>query len=318
MKRVLITGVGGMDGSHMADKLIELGGYEVFGTERKLSADFPPNIAPLKDKIELVTVDLMDSNGVSKMISDIKPDVFFHFAAASFAGNNETPWPTIENNVKSQLHLHLAIQNAGIDPLFIIACSGIEYGSVDPKDLPIDEQTELKPNNMYALSKVGQDMMGATYSALGQKVIRVRPFNHAGHRRGGDFVESAIAKQIVAAEKGGEAVIKIGNTTPRRDWSHVTDVINAYIALSERGKVGEVYNIGSGVSHSVQELLDTMLSYTKIKPRIETDQSKVRKVDEADLRADISKIKKDTGWEPKKTFEEMCEDTLSWWRAQEV
>lgn len=316
MRKVLITGVGGMDGSHMADKLIELGGYKVYGTERKLSSDFPPNIYQLKGKIGLVTVDLMDEDGVGEMIKKVRPDVIFHFAAASYAGNNNNPWPTIENNMKGQLSLHLAIQKVGVDPLFIIACSGHEYGDVGVKDLPIDEETDLKPANMYGLSKVGQDMLGATYFALGQKIIRARPFNHAGPRRGGDFVESAIAKQIVDIENGGKSVVKIGNTTSRRDWLHVSDVIEAYLALAESGKVGEVYNIGSGVSHSVQELLSTMLSFSKIKPKIETDESKVRKVDEKDLRADISKIKKDTGWQPRLTFEKMCEDTLNWWREQ--
>ena len=137
-----------MDGSHMADKLIELGGYKVFGTERKLSSDFPPNISQLKGKIELVTVDLMDEDGVVEMIEKVKPDIIFHFAAASYAGNNNDPWPTIENNMKGQLSLHLAIQKVGVNPLFIIACSGHEYGDVSATDSPIDEQTELKPANM--------------------------------------------------------------------------------------------------------------------------------------------------------------------------
>jgi GDP-4-dehydro-6-deoxy-D-mannose reductase len=258
---------------------------------------------------------MKDAGATDKLIDEVKPDWIFHLAAA-FSNPDMTDWEVIHNNMLSEINLFEAIKKSGIFPRVLIAGSSVVYGDGNIGG-ETDEKTELKPKNLYGISKVGQDMIGYKYFAADKMdVIRVRPFNHAGARRGAAFVEGAFAKQIAEIEKSGvkSGEIKVGNLTPTRDWLDVRDVVEAYIRLMEKGVAGEVYNVCSSVSHSVQELLDTLISLSNVEVLVTTDVNLVRKNDDPGMSASNKKLKADTGWEQKYSFEDMCQSILDYWR----
>ncbi len=316
MKRVLITGISGMVGSTLAERLVEIGGFEIHGTDRGSENDiFPINLAQVKSQIALHRFDMKDAGATGGIIDEIKPDWIFHLAAA-FSNPDMTDWEVIHNNMLSEINLFEAIKKTGISPRVLVAGSSVVYGDGNIGG-ETDEKTELKPKNLYAISKVGQDMIGYKYFAADKMdVIRARPFNHAGARRGAAFVEGAFAKQIVEIEKSGVKVgeIKVGNLTPTRDWLDVRDVVEAYIRLMEKGISGEVYNICSSVSHSVSELLDTLISLSNVEVKVTTSEDLVRKNDDPGMSASNKKLIKDTGWVQKYSFEDMCQSILDYWR----
>ena len=316
MKRVLITGISGMVGSTLAERLVEIGGFEIHGTDRGSENDiFPINLFKVKNEVALHRFDMKDTGAIDGVIDEVKPDWIFHLAAA-FSNPDMTDWEVIHNNMLSEINLFEAIKKSGISPRVLIAGSSVVYGDGNIGG-ETDEKTELRPKNLYGISKVGQDMIGYKYFAADKMdVIRARPFNHAGARRGAAFVEGAFAKQIVEIEKSGVKTgeIKVGNLTPTRDWLDVRDVVEAYIRLMEKGVSGEVYNICSSVSHSVQELLDTLIGLSNVEVKVTTSEDLVRKNDDPGMSASNKKLIKDTGWVQKYSFEDMCQSILDYWR----
>lgn len=319
MKRVLITGVSGMVGSTLADKLVELGGVELCGTDRGREDDgYPENLHGVQDKLDLRRLDMQDGLAIEKLIAEVRPEWIFHLAAA-FSNPDMTEWEVIHNNVLGQINLLEAVKKAGISARVLIAGSSVIYGDGNV-GMVTDESSELKPKSLYAVSKVGQDLVGYKYFAADKMdIIRARPFNHAGARRGPAFVESAFARQIVEIEKnqGGVGEIKVGNLDPTRDWLDVRDVVNAYIKLMEKGVSGEVYNVCSGVSRSVRELLDTLIKLSGIEVKVIVDEGLVRKNDDPGMTTNNDKLINDTGWKPQYSFEDMCESILNYWRLKD-
>lgn len=319
MKRVLITGVSGMVGSTLADRLAELGAFELYGTDRGRSEDdFPENLLGVKDKLKLFRLDMQDELAVTDLVKEVRPDWVFHLAAA-FSNPDMTEWEVIHNNVLGEINLLEAVKKSEITARVLIAGSSVVYGDGNV-GMITDESSELKPKSLYAVSKVGQDLVGYKYfSADKMDVIRARPFNHAGARRGPAFVESAFARQVVEIEKkhGGVGEIKVGNLDPTRDWLDVRDVVNAYIKLMEKGTAGEVYNVCSGVSRSVRELLDTLIKLSGIDVKVIVDEGLVRKNDDPGMITSNKKLIKDTGWKQEYSFEDMCESILNYWRSRD-
>ncbi len=316
MKKVLITGVSGMVGSTLADRLCEIGGYEIHGTDRGGENDaFPENLINIKDKIVLHRFDMKDVDAIDRVIADVKPDQIFHLAAA-FSNPDMTEWEVIHNNVLGQINLLEAVKKNQVGSRILVVGSSVVYGDGNVGGIT-DEATELKPKSLYAISKVGQDLVGYKYFAAdGIDIVRVRPFNHAGARRGPSFVESAFARQIIAIERSSEkeGEIKVGNLSPTRDWLDVRDVVEAYIELMKSGVSGEVYNVCSGQSRSVQNLLDTLIELSGVDVKVVVDESLVRKNDDPGMSTSNEKLVKDTGWKQKFTFEDMCQNILDYWR----
>ena len=193
-----------------------------------------------------------------------------------------------------------------------------EYGRVAPGDLPIREAQPLRPDSPYGVSKVTQDMLGLQYFlSRGLPVIRVRPFNHIGPRQTRRFVAPAFASQIAAIEVGKQPpVMKVGNLSASRDFTDVRDVVRAYVLALEHGEPGEVYNIGSGASHSIRSLLDRLLSLSTVNISIETDTTRLRPADVPDVVCDASRLRAATGWQPRVTFDQSLSDLLDYERTQ--
>ena len=316
MKKVLITGVSGMVGSTLADRLYEIGGYEIHGTDRGSENEaFPENLINLKDKIIIHRFDMKDAEAIDKVIADVEPDQIFHLAAA-FSNPDMTEWEVIHNNVLGQINLLEAVKKNQVESRVLVVGSSVVYGDGNVGGIT-DETSELKPKSLYAISKVGQDLVGYKYFAAdGIDIVRVRPFNHAGARRGPSFVESAFARQIIAIERSNEKMgeIRVGNLSPTRDWLDVRDVVEAYIELMKSGVSGEVYNVCSGQSRSVQNLLDTLIELSGVNVEVVTDESLVRKNDDPGMTTSNEKLVRDTNWKQKFTFEDMCQSILDYWR----
>jgi GDP-4-dehydro-6-deoxy-D-mannose reductase len=277
---------------------------QVFGLIRWRSR--MENIVHIKDRIHLIEADLKDLVSLKKCFAEAKPDRIFHLAAQSFVPTSWTcPAETFAINAIGQINLFEAVLSLGLSPKIQIAGSSEEYGLVNTDEVPMKESNPLRPLSPYAVSKVAQDLLGT------------RGFNHTGPRRGEVFICSNFAKQIVEIEKKKrEPVIYVGNLEARRDFTDVRDTVRAYWLSLEKGIEGEVYNIGTGKTYSIHEILQMLLSLAQIDVRIEVDPTRLRPSDVPVLLSDSTKFRKLTGWEPKIPFSQSLQNLLDYWRER--
>jgi GDP-4-dehydro-6-deoxy-D-mannose reductase len=315
--RVLITGITGFVGSYMAEYALAQGA-EVFGSSRWRSKT--ENIEHLRSKITLIESDLRDLSSVRNLLESSSPDYVVHLAAQSFVGASwQTPAETLSTNIISQVNVLEAVRGLKMSPRFLAVGSSEEYGLVFEDELPIRETNPLRPLSPYAVSKVAQDMMGYQYfRSYGLPIIRTRAFNHEGPRRGEVFVTSNFAKQVAEIEAGlRDPVLFVGDLKPRRDYSDVRDVVRGYWLLLERGEPGEVYNLCSGRSWAIQQVLDFLLDQSTVKGiGVKTDPTRLRPSDVMWLEGDASKIEKVVGWKVEIPFERTLRDLLGYWRQR--
>lgn len=313
--RVLITGITGFAGSHLADYYLARGGVDVHGLIRWRSRT--ENIEHFTDKVTLHECDLRDAGSTRDVVEHVKPDFIFHLAAQSFVPTSwRAPSESLTTNVLGQLHIFEAVRKTGLKCRIQIACSSEEYGMVYENELPIKEENPLRPMSPYAVSKVSQDLLGYQFfMSYKMDVVRTRGFNHTGPRRGPVFVCSDFAKQIVDIEYGDkDPVIHVGNLEAKRDFSDVRDVVRGYVLALEKGKPGEVYNICQEKCWSVKEILDMLLKYSKKDIEVKQDPARLRPSDVPVLLGDCSKFRKDTGYKPEIPFEKTLEDIVEYWR----
>lgn len=316
--KVLITGITGFAGSHLAEHILaEHPGVEVFGLVRWRSR--MENIQGILDKVVLKEGDLKDIVSLMAVLGQVKPDRIFHLAAQSFVPTSwKLPAETFAINAIGEIHLFEAALSLNLRPRIQIAGSSEEYGMVYPDEVPMKETNPLRPLSPYAVSKVAQDLLAYQYfKSYGLHTVRTRGFNHTGPRRGDVFVTSNFAKQVVEIEKGKrEPVVRVGNLEAKRDFSDVRDVVRAYWLAVEKGEPGDVYNIGTGRAFAMKEVLDTLLALSKVKVRVEVDPERLRPSDVPILLADCVKFRKMTGWEARIPFEKTMADLLDYWRAR--
>jgi GDP-4-dehydro-6-deoxy-D-mannose reductase len=316
--RVLITGITGMVGSHLAEYCLERGDVEVVGTVRWRSPR--ENIAGVAGQVRLVDCDLRDQAAVRRLVAGVNPEVVFHLAAQSYVPASWSgPADTFSTNVLAQVHLLEAMRDLDlVDVPIHIAGSSEEYGLVHPEETPITEDNPLRPLSPYAVSKVTQDLMAWQYHrSFGLRTVRTRAFNHEGPRRGEVFVTSNFAKQIAEIEAGRRPpVLEVGNLNAKRDFHDVRDTVRAYWLAATEGEPGEVYNIGRGEAWSIQEVLDLLLSMAKVGVEVRPVAERMRPSDVELLVCDPTKFRERTAWEPKIPFDQTLADTLDYWRER--
>jgi GDP-4-dehydro-6-deoxy-D-mannose reductase len=315
--RVLITGFTGFVGSHLAEYLVARGDVEVFGTHRWRSR--MDNVEHLRDRVRFVECDLHDPGAVRRVLRDVRPERIFHLAAQSYVPSSWlVPAETLGGNLLGQLHLFEALRELELPAQVHIAGSSEEYGLVRPNEIPIREESPLRPLSPYAVSKVAQDMLAYQYwQSYRLHVVRTRAFNHTGPRRGEVFVTSNFARQIAQIEKGRrEPVVFVGNLESVRDFTDVRDIVRAYWLALERGAPGEVYNICSGRGYTARQVLDILLGLAQVKATIQEDLARMRPSDVTLLVGDCSKFQRATGWQPTIPFEVTLKDLLEHWRSR--
>jgi GDP-4-dehydro-6-deoxy-D-mannose reductase len=273
----------------------------------------------LRGRVLVVTADLDNLEQVVSALERVQPDVIFHLAAQSNVPQSfEDPAGTLTSNLLGQLHLFQAALRLHQDPLFLIACSNEIYGLVRPDELPIGEDTPLRPVNPYAVSKAAQDLLAYQYHISSQlRTIRLRPFNHIGPRQSDRLAASSFAAQIARIEASLQPpLLRVGNLAAERDFTDVRDIVHAYELAARHCEPGLAYNIGSGRCVSIRWLLDTLLTLSTCDIAIEPDPTRMRPADVPQVICDSRRFRQLTGWEPRISLEQTLYDLLEYWRKQ--
>jgi GDP-mannose 4,6-dehydratase len=319
--RVLITGLTGFVGSHLAEYILsEHPDVDVAGLLRWRSPK--NNIEAILDKVTLCYGDLLDAGSLRLILTQQRPDIIFHLAAQSYVDYSFlAPASTLDTNVVGTCNLLETVKQIkqidGYDPVVHICSSSEVYGQVKPDEVPITESNTFRPASPYAVGKVGEDMLAMQYWLSWKiKTIRTRMFTHTGPRRGEVFVVSNFAKQIAAIEAGlQELVIKVGNLDSVRTFSDVRDAVRAYWLLVTKCKPGEVYNIGGNDTMTIGEMLDKLREMSTTKDiKVEVDPARLRPSDVTLQIPCVDKFRNETGWKPEIKFEKTLKDTLEYWR----
>ena len=333
-KKVLITGITGMVGSHLCDYLLENTDWEIWGVCRWRSP--LDNVQHLldrvnrKDRVFFEYADLNDQGSLMIVLQTVKPDYIFHLAAQSYPLTSfNSPIDTLNTNILGTCRLLESIRlikenDKQWKPVIHVCASSEVFGRIPADQKPADginEECRFHPASPYAISKVGTDLLGRYYAeAYDMTVMTTRMFTHTGPRRGDVFHESTFAKQIAMIEKGMiPPEVKVGNLDSLRTYADVRDAVRAYYMLVTIDPIpGEYYNIGGSYTCKVGDTLNALLDMSPMKDKIKvvTDPERLRPID-ADLQIpDCRKFKAHTGWEPNIPFEKTMKDLLDYWRSR--
>ena len=309
MERALITGATGFVGRYLIDCLVDEFGMEVVGT--RLS-----NNISIYKKAELLHLDILDKEQVSSVLQKLRPSCIFHLAAQSSVGVSwKNPQLTVDVNIKGVLNILDSVRGLDYRPRILLVGSGEEYGSSGGR---VNEEMVVKPGNVYAITKVCQNMLGTIYAkAYGVDVVNVRAFNHIGPGQADTFVVSDFCRQVAEIEAGKKApVMYVGNLNVYRDFTDVRDVVRAYVLLAKKGRTGETYNVGSGHAVQVRAILKKIINRSMMKIKVLLDEKKIRPVDISKIEAAVEKIQYETGWKPRISIDDSVGDVLEWWRKR--
>ena len=321
IKKVLITGITGFVGSHLAEYILkEHTDVKIYGLVRWRSPK--DNISKILGEVDLNYADLEDYASLEKTISTIKPDAIFHLAAQSYVDFSFiSPIATLQANVIGTANLLESVKTlklqTGYDPVIHICSSSEVYGQVKENEIPIKETNPFRPASPYAVSKVGEDMLALQYFLSWKiKTIRTRMFTHEGPRRGEVFAPSNFAKQIAAIEAGKQKpVVMVGNLESVRTFMDVRDAVRAYWMLVNKCSIGEVYNIGGVETMTIGDMLKKLISFSKKENiKIEVDSKRLRPSDVTLQIPSVDKFIQQTGWKPKIKFDQTLKDMLDYWR----
>jgi GDP-4-dehydro-6-deoxy-D-mannose reductase len=307
--KVLIIGAAGFVGGYLI--------RELSGAGAEVVATCLPN-ENISGGCEVRVLDILQKDSIKPLLDEVRPDVVYHLAAqSSVAVSWKKPQLTAEINVIGTINVLEAVRETGRkDMRLILIGSGEEYGFIREGACPLSENEPLRPGNIYAATKACQGMLGEIYfRAYGMDVIMVRAFNHSGPGQSEIFVISDFCRQIAAIEAGrGKPELSVGNLSAKRDFTDVRDVVRAYRLLGEKGVSGATYNVGRGKAVTIQYILNTALSLSRVPIKAVQDPARMRASDIPLIEPDISRISADTGWKPEISMEKTVEDTLCWWR----
>ena len=305
MIRALITGSEGFVGKYLRAEL-ERNGREVIGLD--LTAG--PGCR---------RCDLGDGEALSRLLGEVKPREIYHLAGQADVGRSwKEPVRTLQMNVICAANLLEAIRKEAPDASLLLVGSSDQYGRLGERGESVPEETPMRPQSPYAISKKAQEELGMLYArSYGMRVMATRSFNHGGAGQRQGFLIPDFAAGIVRVERGVQPTLKVGNLASWRDFTHVRDVVRAYRLLMEKGRSGEAYNVGSGKVWQVQDVLDRMRKMSAKMIPVEQDSSRMRPSDTPIIRCDNRKLRADTGWEPEHSLEEILAETLDWYRGRD-
>lgn len=306
----LVIGGAGFVGAYLIRHLVQELGHETAVTKM-------PHESITTAGVTVYDLDILSKEAVTAVLKEVRPDYVFHLAAQSSVSISwKNPALTVDVNIKGAVNLLEALRGLDWPVRVLLIGSGEEYGYSKPEEIPIQEDNQIRPGNIYAAAKACQNMLGKIYAdAYGLEVVMVRAFNHIGPNQAPLYVTADFCRQAAEIEAGlREAVIRVGNLKVRRDFTDVRDVVRAYAMLIEKGMPGETYNVGSGHAVKIADILDMVLAKASAAIKIEVDQGKLRPADVPVIEADISKLQTVTGWKPQIGLEQTIQDTLDFWR----
>jgi GDP-4-dehydro-6-deoxy-D-mannose reductase len=309
--KFFITGATGFVGCHLRDFLRS--------SEHKIWGTTFPEKPDVSSKDTLFYLDIRSERDVFGALEEVQPDGVFHLAAVSNVRHSwERRKETLETNIIGTLNLFEAIRRNSPRSRIIFISSSDVYGKGSPSREPLNEGEQLLAMNPYAYTKWSGEILSGFYSCVEKlDIVIARPFPHTGPGQSPDFVCSDWAHQIACIEKRIVAPeIMVGNISVHRDFSDVRDVVRAYAQLMEKGRKGEVYNVCSGKSYSLEKILETLISFSATPVTVSVDSRKIRKVDIPDLVGDNRKIRHETSWEPQIPLDRSLNDLLEYWRAR--
>lgn len=313
MARIFITGAAGFVGQHLIRHLRhESSNDALHGTTLDPITDKP-------DAVHFHTVDLRDADAVREVIERVQPDQVYHLAAFAAVGASfESPWETLENNIRVQVNVLEAARRLRQPPRMVLVSSGEIYDFNGASAAPLDELAPFKPTSPYGVSKVTQDMLGLQYAITYRlPIIRARPFNHSGPGQRGGFVIPDFALQIANIEAGRQtASMNVGDMTVERDFTDVRDVVRAYHLLMQNGIPGEAYNVASGETVTIRWILETLLRCASCAVELRQDPALIRPTTIRKSWGDASKLRRGTGWQPTIPLAQTLLDVLNDYRQR--
>ena len=314
--KVLITGIAGSGGCHLAEYLVSIG-MEVHGVSRWHSTTSHSNLRTIADKIQLHECDLNDLSATIRAIDKVRPDYIFHLAAhANVHVCFSNPIAVLQNNINNTINLFEAIRIVGIDPVIQFCGTSEVYGNVSAENTPITEEHPLEPVNIYAVSKLTQEKIASSYfHTYGMKVVITRMFAYINPRRG-DIFSSAFARKIVEVERGERDIVTHGNLDSVRTLIDVRDAMESYWVACQHCEYGVPYNVGGNTVITVGEFLEHLKTKAEVPITSQIDPDLLRPVDVTLQVPDVSRFEEATGWKPKYSIEESVEFLLNHYRGK--
>jgi GDPmannose 4,6-dehydratase len=305
-RRALITGIAGQDGSYLAELLLEHG-YEVFGVVRGSPHARYENLAGVRDHIQLLQGDLLDQMTLLDAMGRAKPDELYNLAATSFVPASwRQPVMTAQVTATGVTFMLEAVRIVNPGLRIYQASTSEIFGATN--ESPQTEQTPFRPHNPYGVAKLYGHLMVATYrERYGMHASSGILYNHESPRRPPEFVTRKVTRTAAAIKLGLVDELRVGDLNATRDWSYAGDVVDAMRLMLQQPEGGD-YVVCSGVSRSVRELVQTAFAAVEIddwERYVVVDPEFVRPPDPVALVGDPSKARRELGWEPRTSFDDM-------------
>jgi GDP-4-dehydro-6-deoxy-D-mannose reductase len=312
--RALVTGATGFVGQWLCRELVDRG-WNVVGTAHG-EASLPSFGEEEAARVRWVPADVRSRDDVRRALAESRPDAIFHLAGVTFVpAAGADPAATLDVNVVAAARLLAELgtrrRSGEVDPVVLVVGSALQYGRHHPAAMPLREDAEQRPLDLYGASKAAQEIISLeAFRADGVRVVATRSFNHSGPGQSEQFLLPRLVRRALDLRASGHGTLTLGNLTPVRDFLHVADVVRAYVLLAERGLPGEVYNVASGVGVDVRTLAERVLALAGVDAKLQTDPSLQRPADVPALVGDPGKLRAATGWAPQRTGDSIIEDLI--------